>query len=111
MTCRTFVGCISHAVGCRAPSCASDLSCYRFCSKVGISAETKLAIVRHSLNSFPALEFLAGLVEGVVVVGWGDGGMGSRVAISRENYKRRVFRISVVYLRSTWAHVNHQLSI
>ena len=79
------------------------------CSKVGI--ETKHAIVRHSLNSFPALEVLAGLVEGVVVVGWGDGGMGSRVDISRENSKRRVFRISVVYLRSTWAHVNHELSI
>jgi len=101
MTCKTFVGCISHAVGCRAPSCASDLSCYRFCSKVGISAETKLAIVRH----------LAGLAEGVVVVGWGGGVMGSRVPISRENFKRRVFGISVVYLRLTWAHVTDQLSI
>ena len=98
-------------MSCRAHCHECCLTEQRFCSKVGISAETKLAIVRHSLNSFPALEVLAGLVEGVVGVGWGDGGMGSRVAISRENSKRRVFRISVVYLRSTWAHVNHQLSI
>ena len=61
------------------------------CSKVDISAETKLAIVRHSLNSFPALEVLAGLVEGAVVVGWGDGGMGSRVAISRDDLSGEFF--------------------
>ena len=101
MTCKTFVGCISHAVGCRAPSCASDLSCFRFRSKVGMRANAKLAIVHH----------LAGLVEGVLVVGWGGGVMGSRVPISRENFKRRVFRISEVYLRLTWAHVTDQLSI
>ena len=72
----------------------------RLCSKVGIGAETNRAIVCHSLNSFPALEVLAGLVEGVVGVGWGDGGMGSRVAISRENYKRRVFS----YLNGLFTH-------
>ena len=94
MTCKTFVGCISHAVGCRAPSCASDLSCYRFCRE-------KTCNCCH----------LAGLAEGVVVVGWGGGVMGSRVPISRENFKRRVFGISVVYLRLTWAHVTDQLSI
>ena len=31
MTCKTLVGCIFHAVGCRAPSCASDISCYSDC--------------------------------------------------------------------------------
>ena len=31
ITCRTFVGCISHAVDCRAASCASDLRCCRGC--------------------------------------------------------------------------------
>ena len=101
MNVKILVGCIYHAMGCRAPSCASDLSCIRFCNKMGMRADAKLAIVRH----------LAGLVEGVVVVGWGGGVMGSRVPISRENFKRRVFRISEVYLRLTWAHVTDQLSI
>ena len=98
-------------MSCRAHCHECCLTEQRFCSKVGINAETKLASVRHSLNWFLALEVLVGLVDGVVGVGWGDGGMGSRVDISRENSKRRVFRISVVYLRSTWAHVNHELSI
>ena len=40
----------------------------RFCSNVGVSAETKLAILHHSPNSFPGIGVLAGLVERLVVV-------------------------------------------
>ena len=94
-------------MSCRAHCHECCLTEQRFCSKVGINAETKLAIVRHSLNWFLALEVLVGLVDGVVGVGWGDGGMGSRVA-NLERILSGEFFVSQWFI---YARLGHMLII